>query len=104
MPAFAEFPLPFGVRPVPGEPLRYLVQSRSRREIEHLVDLEECGFNGACSCENFQMRCISELRADRRLDRYRRRHRCQHIRRAMEFHAELSARIVARHSNAAFAH
>ena len=40
------------VRPIVGEPGRFLVQSRSRSDVEHLVDLLEGTF-GVCSCENF---------------------------------------------------
>lgn len=93
--AFPEFNLPYGVEHIPGEPLRFLVQSRTRRNMKHLVDLEECGFNGACSCENFQMRLLPRLRAERSAA-HRRHHRCEHIRRAMEFNSEIYTRIVAR--------
>lgn len=42
--------------------LRYHVKSRSRREVEHVVDLELYGGNGACSCENFTYRCEPHLK------------------------------------------
>lgn len=99
MPEFRELPLLFGVWPVPGEALRYHVQSQSRREIRHLVDLEDLGFNGCCGCESFQMRHLPALKQDRREGEPPRRRRCWHIKRALEFHAELSARIIARHNN-----
>lgn len=95
MPKFKEFPLSDLVDPVPGEPLRYYVQSRSRRNIKHLVDLAECGYNSACSCEAFQMRLLPQMRKDR-AEGYQIKRRCVHIKKAMEFHAELSARIVVR--------
>lgn len=40
------------VRPVIGEPGRFYVLSRSRGDVEHLVDILE-GEVGVCSCENF---------------------------------------------------
>lgn len=99
MPAFKEFPLSDAVAPIPGEPLRYHVRSQSRRGVQHLVDLEECGFNCACSCENFQMRLLPLLRADRSAGiNPRPKRRCWHIRKALEFHAELSIRIISRHN------
>lgn len=50
-----------GVRPMPGERLCFHVTSDSRPGIQHRVDLEEYRFNGACSCENFQMRLARTL-------------------------------------------
>jgi len=43
------------VEEIPGEPFRYYVQSESRPEIFHMVDLTENDGNGCCTCENFQM-------------------------------------------------
>lgn len=97
MPAFKEFGLPSGVEPIAGEPLRFFVASSSRLNVKHLVDLEECGFNGACGCENFQMKCLPELRRDRRENRARKLRRCQHIRRAFQFYGEFMARLLSRH-------
>lgn len=42
------------VQSVPGEPLRFLVSSRSRVSIKHQVDLHEHDWNGWCSCEDFE--------------------------------------------------
>jgi hypothetical protein len=44
------------VREIEGEPLRLLVPSRTHRNAEYLVDLEEYDFNGACVCQDFEMR------------------------------------------------
>ena len=38
------------VAPIPGEPLRYWVQSRSHPQKPHVVDLSEHGGRGKCSC------------------------------------------------------
>ena len=96
MSKFAEFFLPPGVEPVPGEPLRYHVASRSRIGMRLLVDLQECGFNGACSCEDFEMRHLPGLKRDRTEKRPRRKRRCWHIKQALYYHAELYARMIAR--------
>lgn len=42
------------VRPIPGEPMRMYIPSRSDSKMCYLVDLEEYDFNGACSCQDFQ--------------------------------------------------
>jgi hypothetical protein len=94
MPAFPDFPMPGGVHPIPGEPLRFHVQSRSDCRVSHLVDLQECGFNGACGCHDFQMRHLPKLKEDRREGRAMRKRRCWHIRQALYYFAELAARLT----------
>lgn len=42
------------VEPVEGEPGRFWVQSRSRLNLRHLVDMWEYRGNGACGCEDFE--------------------------------------------------
>lgn len=42
-------------------PLRYLVKSASRPDIQHLVDLSGYNTNGECSCEHFCMRIQPNL-------------------------------------------
>lgn len=42
--------------------LRWRVASRTRGEIEHVVDLGKWGGNGECSCEHFQYRLLPFLR------------------------------------------
>ena len=44
------------VHPIAGEPMRFHVQSKSRRDVRHLVDLAEDNGDGQCGCEQFQMR------------------------------------------------
>lgn len=59
--------------------LRYHVKSRSRREVEHVVDLELYGGNGACSCEHFSYRLEPFLKKGAKpADNLR----CRHIREA----------------------
>lgn len=89
--------LPWGVEPIPGEAGRYYVRSLSRREVVHVVDLAELGFNGQCSCEAFQFTHLPAFREDRRVGESPRKHRCGHIRRALEYHAELTLRIMILH-------
>lgn len=43
-------------------PLRYLVKSRQRPDIEHLVQLDAYRFNGSCSCEHFSIPLLNKLR------------------------------------------
>lgn len=42
-------------------PLRFLVDSHSRGEIQHLVDLSAYELNGECSCEHFTHRLRKHL-------------------------------------------
>ena len=51
------------VTPVPGEPLRYWVQSRSRNTVRHLVDLTAYDGNGECECEQFRFKFGPRLNA-----------------------------------------
>lgn len=44
------------VRPIPGEPLRFHVESVSKPEEPHLVDLAANNGFGACSCQDFTLR------------------------------------------------
>jgi hypothetical protein len=89
------FPLPGDVDPVAGEPLRYMVRSRTRRGQKFLVDLGEWGAHGICSCEHFEYRLLPQLRADRDAGAVLVYRRCWHIRQALDFHAALSVRVIA---------
>jgi len=40
------------IHPIPGEPNRYYVQSRTHKDIIHIVDVED----QECSCEGFGFR------------------------------------------------
>lgn len=55
--------------------LRWIVTSRSRPEIEHVVDLAAFSGVGSCSCEHFQFRIAPELRLGTRKGS----RRCGHI-------------------------
>lgn len=61
-------------------PFRILVTSSSRAQtgLKFLVDLSEHNFNGACSCENFSLTRINEVRAGKRSQ-------CKHIDVARDF-------------------
>ncbi len=93
---YPEQPLPDGVEPVPFEPFRFRVRSRSRRD-SWFVDLEENGFNGGCQCENFQFQHLPKLKRDVLECNPPRRRRCWHIQRAFEYKAEVDNRVQARH-------
>lgn len=62
-------------RPHPDGALRWIVTSRTRPEIEHLVDLDSFAGVGRCSCEHFEFRIAPDLREGRRVGS----HRCSHI-------------------------
>jgi hypothetical protein len=95
---FPEQPLPDGVEPIPFEPLRFRVRSRSSRE-PWLVDLESWGFNGECGCQNWNFVHGPKLRQDALEGKPPRRRRCWHLKRAFEYKAEVDNRITARHQN-----
>lgn len=44
------------IEPVAGEPGRYYVQSSTRLNMRHLVDMWAYDGNGACGCEDFERR------------------------------------------------
>lgn len=78
------------------EPLRFLVQSRSRMDVVHLVDLEEYWQSGRCSCENFTFQIEPLLR--RLIVRPNTpRAWCKHIRCAREVVVQAAIRAVAKH-------
>jgi|GEM_PF-2469450 len=47
------------VKAVPGEILRYQVESWGRADLHHIVDLMEQGGNGECGCTDFRMQCTT---------------------------------------------
>jgi hypothetical protein len=77
------------VEEIPGEPLRFLVHSRTAELKQYLVDLEEFDFNGQCGCDNFEYRFQPMLKkgapASDQL-------RCWHIRQSRQFFLELTLR------------
>ncbi len=70
----------YTVTPIHGEPLRFHVSSASSRR-EHLVDLEERGFTGRCTCDNYEMRLWPSARKGLIEPKLA---RCKHIRAARE--------------------
>lgn len=52
------------VRAVPGEAMRYQVESWQRPDLFHVVDLLENDGNGACCCRDFLTRCEPSFRAN----------------------------------------
>lgn len=53
------------INTIPGEPLRFWVDS-SEGDIPHMVDLLEKSGNGECSCRDFQIRCQRQFRENGR--------------------------------------
>lgn len=76
-------PLPPLVVPVPGEIMRFTVQSRSRpHSVQHTVDLEYYDWSGGCSCEAFQFNFAPKLeRGAKPSDDLR----CIHLKRARSY-------------------
>jgi hypothetical protein len=62
--------------------LRYHVQSRTRPQVKHLVDLELYGGNGACSCEHFTFKMEPHLKRGARSETGGLR--CWHIQQARD--------------------
>lgn len=53
---------PMNVEPIPGESLRFYVESESEPGTKHLVDLTENRGSGKCSCQSFQFQCELNLK------------------------------------------
>lgn len=70
-----------GVEGIPNEPFRFYVQSRTARQ-QYLVDLEEFGWNGACSCQRFTFKCLPLLKMGAHPAGHL---RCWHIERARDW-------------------
>jgi len=68
-----------GVDSLEGELLVYFVQSRSRRNIKHRVDLAAFDGAGWCSCEDFEFRVGPLLKSG--IPVLARKH-CEHVQRA----------------------
>lgn len=49
------------VHPIQGRPLCYLVDSRSTGG-QHLVNLDDCGGNGSCTCGDWSCRCVANMK------------------------------------------
>lgn len=74
-------------------PLRFLVRSRKRDGVKHLVQLDAYNYNGACGCENF---CNPLLRKLREGALPSDETRCYHIRRVREVLMDKFLREVSR--------
>ena len=55
------------VEPVPGEPTRFRVHSRSQAGVQHLVDLALNKGSGYCSCAAFAFTCENNIKAGKPL-------------------------------------
>jgi len=75
------------VIPIQGEPFRLYVQSSSREGIQFLVELDAFDFNGQCSCEDFALRRIPDVRSGKQS-------RCKHLRVAIDWWAEMMMRRI----------
>ena len=76
------------ITPIPGERLRYRIESASEHNAEHVVDMSAHEGNGECSCRFFEVTCASNWRELRRIVPYYRDERgkvgkdvtcCKHI-------------------------
>lgn len=52
------------VRAIPGEAMRYQVESWQRPDLFHVVDLSNHGGNGECDCRDFLTRCEPNLKSN----------------------------------------
>lgn len=76
------------VQPIAGETFRFYVDSKSRPDMPHLVDLESYRWGGQCSCENFKFRhekALSELGPKSIPDDS---FRCSHIKAARSYYMD----------------
>lgn len=98
-PEWPPWPMVEGVKPIVGEPMRFMVRSWSDSKQWYLVDLEEAGGHGRCSCHNFEMRCWPRWKQDRSEGKPKVARRCKHIIRAMIWQAERVNRQIAIETN-----
>lgn len=73
------------VQPIQGELFRFYVDSVSRPEAPHLVDLENYRWGGQCDCEAFKFRYEKALSQLGPKDFPTDKHRCSHIRAARAY-------------------
>jgi hypothetical protein len=81
------------VEEVPGELLRYRVESWSNPDEPHLVDLAEHECSGACSCESFSFTKSKAIKEGKPL--HTRLTQCRHVRAARRFFAVKLLREIA---------
>lgn len=77
-----------GVHPVPGEPLRFRVDSDRRGIAPYFVDLEANDFVGQCDCPNFRMRMQPKVDEGEIA-------RCKHVLRARSFLLDTLIKAIA---------
>lgn len=77
------------VRPIPGEPLRFQVRSRSEPDTYHMVDLGEFDGCGRCDCIRWDTVCWPLIRDTKNLPPGK---RCRHIKAARELALTLTIR------------
>jgi hypothetical protein len=65
------------VQPIPGEALRFYVESWSSPSRPHIVDLAENQGNGACSCRDFVTRRQPNI--DKLMPLFSRETSCRHV-------------------------
>ena len=73
------------VSPIPGERLRFMVDSRSRPGMAHMVDLEEYQCNGSCTCEWFLTGLGVSAKAEQHRFASDTVSQCPHIRAAIRY-------------------
>ncbi len=67
---------------IPGESMSFFVQSSTRLNLQHRVEIDAYGNNGACGCENFEIRCRGRLEKGAAPSNAL---RCRHIRAARDY-------------------
>lgn len=77
------------VRPMPGEPTRFQVRSKSRPDEYHLVDIAEFNGSGRCSCIRWDTVCWPLIKTTGSLPPSK---RCRHIRAAREMACTIAIR------------
>lgn len=93
-----DFPQSAIVRSIPGEPLRFLVRSKSNPNESHMVDLGEFNGAGKCDCIRFDTVCWPAIRDNEKLPVAL---RCRHIRAAREHALNLTiAQYLSEHPKA----
>jgi hypothetical protein len=55
-------PIELTATPIEGSPLCFMVNSSEDEQTPHLVDLTRNEGNGYCTCKDFQVRCMSNIR------------------------------------------
>ena len=86
------------VTPLEGEPMRFLVRSRTEPGLRYLVDLESYNLNGECGCDHFGYHIRPELEGNHRPEP-KDRTRCWHIMQARRCLLDLFLEKLAAQTN-----